>query len=174
MIQTQDVVTVKYNGQEKDKKDKVQYHGTFSRPYLSFGPEDELETSQKKLDTIDGEKVYDVTFPKNANSKHAPTDLLMAAIEYLEKKQNEDVAGIKDDAKRAEKEKAKKDPTLILLQYAENGLANEFRMAKYQELKPTVIDFDKAKMKFAEGMVQQGQAKTVTEAFEIMAKFGIK
>lgn len=175
MINTIDVVTVKYpdNGPDPTKKGKAQFHGQFCRPYLSFGRQDDLVKEEKVIDSVDGKVTYWIGYPKNGKTVCDPSDLLMQALDYLGEKQDQEIAEIPDGKKKEEKEKNKLDPTLILLRYAEAALANEARMAKYQELKPTVIDVDKANLKFAEGLVQQGKATNISEAYEMMKKFGL-
>ena len=173
MINTIDVVTVKYSGSDKALEGKAQYHGTFDRPYFSYGPGDELVTEEKVVDSTDGKVTYKVTSPNGKPTKSDPADLLLAAIDWCSAKQASDIAATKDDAKRVEKEKNKVDPTIILLRYFENAVANEARMAKYQELKPAVIDIDSANKKFALGLVQQGKAKDLDAAYDLMRKLGV-
>lgn len=173
MISTVDVVTVKYSGADKAKEGKAQYHGTFDRVYYSLGSDDEIETEDKIVDSTEGKVTYKVTSPKGKLTKMDASQLLMDAIADCEKRQNESVAAIKDEKKREDAEKSKVDPTILLLRYAESARANEARMAKYQELKPTVIDVDKTNIKFAEGLVQQGKAANLAEAYELMKKFGL-
>ena len=128
MIQTTDLVQVEY----KDGKPK--FHGTFQRPYFTFGPEDELETSVKKIKTQnDGDVEYTLTSPKkDAKTKYTATQLFQQALQYFTAKQELEVS---DPAKRV-------DPLFLILEGSESAETAKARMSRTAELKPK--DMDKA------------------------------
>jgi len=149
MLNTTDLVKVA----DTVNKDKVKYFTTFDRPYLSYAEGDETTTESVELDTVDnGKQTVSVTSPKNSDSKTDSATLLQQAIAYFQADQEKNVS---DASKR-------KDPVLLLLKAADNGLVASLRMEVRNKLVPKTIDVDKAVVKMAQALMQRKPDKYST------------
>lgn len=165
MLVTTDLVKVAYSGEDKAKKGKTEYFGTFDRIYLSKPAEWPTESESVEFETTDGKQSVTVVSPKKDGNgiEVNGSDLFDAAIAYLTEKQNNEVP----------KEEDRIDPTILLLQYADDGLVSALRMKKRNEIVPREINHDKALLNHAKSLVALGKFKSVDAAMEAMKSLGL-
>lgn len=162
MLMTIDVVKIA-DPTTKGKDQKYQYHGTFSRPYFTHGPDDAITEEVSKVATKDGEVEYTITSPKDSTTKVPAADLMEAALIYYTETQE---AEVKDVSKRIE-------PMILLLSDAEAGRVAVLRMKKRNELLPQEINEDKTRQNAATLLVRAGSFPTMEAALEALKKMGM-
>lgn len=160
MLSVIDVVKVA----DKTDKKKAKYYGLFDRPYLTFLPDEPIDTEVVTISTVDnGEVKETITYPKAKLKDKEYTgdqiaDLVMQAVDFLNAREASKVSDVNK----------RRDGNLLLLKYAEDGIVSEVRMEKYTAIQPTEIDYDKSLEKHAMALMQRkpGKFATLKDAME--------